>query len=345
MLRRLHPGVYISFLMQLPPFKPTEWPAGPDEAGERLDRAVAAHLPEVSRSYASNLIERGAVSVNGAAALKASHRLTAGDLIAVELPAPAPSGLAAEKIPLSIVYEDSDLLVVDKPAGMVVHPAPGHRGGTLVNALLAHVPNLELDMGDEARPGIVHRLDKDTSGLIVVAKRRAAHEALSRQMAARTMHKEYLAVVRGKPQPPAAVIEAPIARDPNNRQRMAVVEGGRPARTHYTVEQAFDRYSLVSCTLETGRTHQIRVHMAAIGHAILGDAVYGKGTLKDAAALGMSGAGAEAGGRQFLHAHKLGFTMPSTGEWREFESPLPRELARVLAQLQRRSGMHANFTS
>lgn len=296
------------------------------EAGERLDKAVAVELPGISRSYAASLIEADAVAVNGGAVSKPSHKLKVGDHVEVMLPQPQPSGLLAESIPLSIVYEDADLLVVDKPAGMVVHPAPGHSGGTLVNALLAHVPGIELDMGDEARPGIVHRLDKDTSGLIVVAKRRAAHEALSRQMAERTMLKEYAALVAGKPKHPTGVIDAPIARDPRDRQRMAVVAGGRPARTRYTVELNLGRYALVKAALETGRTHQIRVHMASIGHPVLGDPVYGKRTLKEAASLGLE--------RQFLHARKLGLTLPSTGEWREFESDLPGDLRGVLGMLQ-----------
>jgi 23S rRNA pseudouridine1911/1915/1917 synthase len=181
-------------------------------------------------------------------------------------------------------------------------------------------------MGDEARPGIVHRLDKDTSGLIVVAKRRSAHEALSRQMAGRTMLKEYVAVVAGKPRPPAGVVDAPIARDPRDRQRMAVVPGGRAARTRYAVERDLGNYTLVRATLETGRTHQIRVHMASIDHPILGDPVYGKRTLKDAANLGLT--------RQALHARKLGLHLPSTGEWREFNSPLPEDLQRVLERLE-----------
>jgi 23S rRNA pseudouridine1911/1915/1917 synthase len=300
-----------------------------DKAGERLDRAISAHMRDLSRSYAASLIERGLVRVNGAAVSKTSHKLRAGDLVEVEVPAPEPSGLQAESIPLSVVYEDGDLLVVDKPAGMVVHPAPGHGGGTLVNALLAHVPEIELDMGDEARPGIVHRLDKETSGLIVVAKKRAAHEALARQMSARTMQKEYLAVVLGTPKPHVGVIDAPIARDPRDRQRMAVVSNGRPARTRYSVERTLgkSRYVLVRAQLETGRTHQIRVHMAATGHPILGDPIYGKATLKDASPLGLT--------RQFLHAHRLGFTLPSSGEWREFVSELPEELMVALEKLER----------
>src|SRR3954454_4419994 len=200
-----------------------EWVVNGDEAGERVDRVIAGRHPEISRSYAATLIDNGAVFVNGAAIHKQGYKLKAGDVVVLDMPAPQPSPLTPEDIPLNIVYEDADLLVVDKPAGMVVHPAPGHAGGTLVNAILAHVPGLELDMGDESRPGIVHRLDKDTSGLIVVAKRRAAHERLSKQMAARTMLKEYVAVVEGTMVPPAGVINAPIARDPRDRQRMAVV--------------------------------------------------------------------------------------------------------------------------
>jgi 23S rRNA pseudouridine1911/1915/1917 synthase len=303
-----------------------EWVAGPEHAGERLDRAVTARLDGLSRSYAESLIESSAVRVNGLAVSKPAHKLREGDEIEVEVPAPRPTSVEAEQIPLSVVYEDADLLVIDKPAGMVVHPAPGHSGGTLVNALLAHVPGIDLDMGDEARPGIVHRLDKDTSGLIVAAKRRSAHDALSRQMASRTMLKEYLAIVTGTPRPPQGVVDAPIARDPRDRQRMAVVAGGRTARTRYTVEEVLQGYSLVRVTLETGRTHQIRVHMASIGHPVLGDPVYGKRTLKDAARLGLR--------RQFLHAHRLGFTLPSSGEWREFVSPLPGDLQAVLERLQ-----------
>ncbi|HEX9991149.1 MAG TPA: RluA family pseudouridine synthase [Chloroflexia bacterium] len=303
-----------------------DWQVGASEAGERLDRAITAHLPDISRSYAATLIEAGAVTLNGQAASKPGQKLRAGDHISINIPAPRPSGLAAEDIPLSIIYEDADLLVIDKPAGMVVHPAPGHAGGTLVNALLAHVPELELDMGDEARPGIVHRLDKDTSGLLVVAKRRPAHDALSRQMSARAMLKQYLAVVAGKPTPVSGVIDAPIARDPRDRQRMAIVSNGRPARTRYLTERDLARYTLIRATLETGRTHQIRVHMASTGHPILGDPIYGRRTLKDAATLGLT--------RQFLHAHRLGFTLPSTGEWREFVSPLPEELQRVLERLE-----------
>jgi 23S rRNA pseudouridine1911/1915/1917 synthase len=306
-----------------------EWQSAPQDAGERLDRAIAAHNADISRSFAATLIEAGAARVNGSPIAKTSHKLKSGDTITLEIPDPQPSTLQAEEIPLKVIYEDADLLVIDKPAGMVVHPAPGHSGGTLVNALLAHVPDIELDMGDEARPGIVHRLDKDTSGLIVVAKRRVAHENLSRQMAARTILKEYVAVVKGRPRPSQGTIEAPIARDPDNRQRMAIVPGGRLARTRYATERELGNYTLVRATLETGRTHQIRVHMASIGHPLLGDPAYGKKTLKDAAALGLT--------RQFLHARRLGFTLPTTGEWREFTSDLPEDLREALEQLGERA--------
>lgn len=305
---------------------PIQWQIPTEDAGNRLDRAIAEHIAEISRSYAATLIDSGVVTVNGAIASKASHKLKPGDTISVDIPAPQPSGLTPESIPLSIIYEDADLLVIDKSAGMVVHPAPGHSGGTLVNALLAYVPGLALDMGDEARPGIVHRLDKDTSGLIVVAKRRAAHESLSRQLASHDMLKEYLAVVAGRPRPPTGVIDAPIARDPSDRRRMAIVPGGRAARTRYSTERDLGRYTLIKATLETGRTHQIRVHAASIGHPVLGDPVYGKRTLKDAAALGLH--------RQFLHARRLGFTLPSSGEWREFVSELPEDLRGVLGRLE-----------
>lgn len=295
------------------------------EAGERLDRTIAGRFDDISRSFAESLIKVGAVTVNGVATLKPSHKLKVGDHVEIAVPPPQPSGLIAENIPLDVVYEDADLLVVNKPSGMVVHPAPGHPGGTLVNALLAHVPEMELNMGDEARPGIVHRLDKDTSGLIVVAKNRAAHDKLARQMSGRTMLKEYVAVVAGRPKPDAGVIDAPIARNPRDRQRMAVVAGGRAARTRYAIERELGKYTMLRVTLETGRTHQIRVHTASIGHPVLGDPVYGKRTLKDAASLGLT--------RQFLHARKLGFTLPSTGEWREFESGLPVDLRGALEGL------------
>lgn len=304
---------------------PVEWQVPAGESGERLDRAVALRIPDISRSYAATLIEEGHVEVNGTTASKGALKLKTGDHVCVRLPMPRPSGLVAEDIPLNVIYEDADLAVIDKPAGMVIHPSPGHGTGTLVNALLAHVPGIELDMGDEMRPGIVHRLDKDTSGLIVVAKQRVAHEALSRQMASRAMLKEYLALLAGKVRPPAGVIDAPIARDPRDRQRMAVVSDGRHARTHYATERELGHYTLVRVTLETGRTHQIRVHMASIGYPVVGDPVYGKRTLSAARSLGIT--------RQFLHAHRLGFALPSSGEWREFVSPLPPDLAEPLARL------------
>jgi 23S rRNA pseudouridine1911/1915/1917 synthase len=216
------------------------------------------------------------------------------------------------------------VLVIDKPAGLVVHPAPGHAGGTLVNALLAHTTDLSLH-GD-IRPGIVHRLDKDTSGLLVVAKTDAAHADLVRQHQARTMQKEYLALVLGTPTPPTGLIDAPIGRHPRDRKQQAVLPEGRPARTRYAIELAYGHLTLLRARLETGRTHQIRVHFAFIGHPIVGDPVYGRRAAREAKALGLS--------RQFLHATRLGFTLPSSGAWREFESPLPPDLAAVLARLE-----------
>lgn len=302
-----------------------EWTTSAQEAGDRLDRAVAAHARDVSRSYAATLIDGGKVFVNAIGVTRPSHRLKDGDVVSLIIPPPQPGGTLPEDIPLTIVYEDSDLLVVDKAAGMVVHPSPGHNGGTLVNAVMAHVPGIELQMGDTARPGIVHRLDKDTSGLMVVAKRRAAHEALAKQMASREMLKEYLVLVMGTLRSPAGVIDAPIARDPRDRLRMAIVEGGRPARTRFETVQRLGNYSLVRATLETGRTHQIRVHMAGSGHPVMGDPIYGRRTLKDAAQLGLT--------RQFLHSAHLGLKLPSSGDWREFTSALPDDLQATLDAL------------
>ena len=296
---------------------------GPELAGVRLDQAVARLESALSRSYAQELIAEGHVRVNDRPA-KASLHLKTGDRVTVEIPPATPIALTAEPIPLTVVYEDADVLVIDKPAGLVVHPAPGHAGGTLVNALLAHTADLSLH-GD-IRPGIVHRLDKDTSGLLVVAKHDTAHAALVRQHQARTMRKEYLALVLGTPAPAGGLIDAPIGRHPRERKRQAVIPEGRPARTHYTTERAYGHLTLVRARLETGRTHQIRVHFAFIGHPIIGDPVYGQRATREAHALGLT--------RQFLHATRLGFHLPGSGAWREFESPLPPDLAAALARLE-----------
>jgi 23S rRNA pseudouridine1911/1915/1917 synthase len=286
--------------------------------GQRLDRYLADHIPSLSRSQAQRLIDELAVTVDGARA-KAGHRLRGGEIILASLPHEDPVELTAEYLPLSLTYEDDVLLVVDKPAGMVVHPAPGHEGGTLVNALLAHRPGLvSLD-----RAGIVHRLDRYTSGLLLVAKTAGVHKALQRQFRERKVHKVYLALVSGQAVPREGRIEAPLGRDPSHRQRMAVVASGRPAFTTYQVREYFEQHSLLEVQPETGRTHQIRVHLAAIGHPIAGDRQYGRRSDP----LGVR--------RCFLHAWRLGFTHPTKDEWLEVETSLPPELVEVLAQLRR----------
>jgi len=285
-----------------------------EEGAERLDLYVAHHCPDVSRSRARRLIEEGFVTVNGRP-VKPSRLLQRGDRVVVRVPPPTPLDLEPEAIPLSIVYEDHDLLVVDKPAGMAVHPGAGRSRHTLVNALLARCPDLT-GVGGVLRPGIVHRLDKDTSGLLLVAKNDRAHTALSQQLKERTVEKGYLALVVGRLEPKEGVIEGAIGRDPRNRKRMAVVEGGRPARTAYRVREYLDDCTLVEVTPSTGRTHQIRVHLAAVGHSIVGDAVYGRPS--------------PFVGRQFLHACRLGFHHPADGRRLVFESPLPPDLQEAL---------------
>ncbi len=291
-----------------------------DRAGERLDSFVARRCRELSRSHAQRLIEQALVTIDGRLA-KASERLAGGARVAVTIPPPEKLGLEPEPIPITIIYQDAHILVVDKPAGLTVHPAPGHPTGTLVNALLAVCPDLS-GIAGTLRPGIVHRLDKDTSGLIVVAKNDRAQRALSQQLKDREVHKTYLALVHGVPSPREGVIEAPIGRNPKNRKKMAVVAGGREAVTRYRVreEMAGGRYTLLDVEPVTGRTHQIRVHMAATGHPIVGDAVYGKRS--------------DVIGRQFLHAWKLAFAMPLGRRTVEFESPLPPDLRQALEALR-----------
>ena len=294
-----------------------------DRGGERLDIFVARRVPELSRSHAHRLIEEGLVTVDGRQ-LKPAEHLAAGANVSVTLPPPAPApGLVAENIPVTVIFQDFDLMVVDKPAGLTVHPAPGHPTGTLVNALLAIAPDLK-GISGTLRPGIVHRLDKDTSGLIIIAKNDRAMRALQRQLKDREVHKTYLALVHGVPKPPQGVIEAPVGRHPKNRKKMAVVAGGRESQTRYRVREeiAGGRYALLEVEPVTGRTHQIRVHMAALGHPIVADAVYGKRS--------------EVLGRQFLHAWKLAFAMPLGGREVEFESPLPLDLREALEALRSR---------
>jgi 23S rRNA pseudouridine1911/1915/1917 synthase len=294
-----------------------------DRDGERLDAFLARRCGhELSRSSAHRLIAGGLVTVNGAPS-KPSHRLARGDDVVVLLPPPEVMALEAEAIPLRIVYQDEDVIVVDKPPGLTVHPAAGHPRGTLVNALLTVCPELANIKGT-LRPGIVHRLDKDTSGLLVVAKNEAAQASLAGQLKEREVYKVYLALVRGRVEPPQGVIDAPIARHPRRRQRMAVVEGGRAAQTRYRVREFLHdddgaAYSLVEVEPLTGRTHQIRVHFASIGHPVVGDRLYGKAS--------------PLVGRQFLHAWRLGFRLPASGRYQEFESPLPGDLAGALRAL------------
>ena len=291
----------------------------PEADGERLDRVLARAIPELSRSRIQALIAEGRVT-------PAARRAVAGQTYRVSVPPARPAEPEPEAIPLAVVHEDAHLVVVDKPAGMVVHPAPGHAGGTLVNALLNHCGADLSGIGGVARPGIVHRLDKDTSGLIVAAKTEAAHAGLRALFEAHDIDRGYLALAQGLPSPAAGRIEGPIGRDPRHRKRMAVVERGRAAVTHYRVDKAFGtRASCIACRLETGRTHQVRVHLAHIGHAVIGDPLYG-GRRR----------GLPAFPRQALHAARLGFRHPATGGKMLFERPPPadfRELSVMLEDL------------
>jgi len=285
-----------------------------DEPGVRLDRYICHKLAELSRTRIQRLIADGYITVNDEVA-KAGLRLNAGDRLKVVLPPAPPSPLTPEAIPLNIIYEDDDLLVVDKPAGLTVHPAPGHPAHTLVNAILSRFPHLAA-LSDSLRPGIVHRLDRDTSGVMVVAKNSSAQAKLVEQFRARSVAKAYLVLVKGKLTPESGVIEAPIGRDPRDRKRMAVVAKGREARTEYRVIKYIGDYTLLEVRPETGRTHQIRVHLSAIGYPVVGDRVYGVKSPYLS--------------RQFLHASRLGFNLPSTGEYMEFKSELPSDLAQAL---------------
>ena len=291
-----------------------------DATGERLDKFVADALPDLSRSTVQRLIKEGEVLVGGKAA-KPSYKVEPGDEVRVNIPPPAPSELSpAPEIPLDIVYQDPDLLVLNKPAGLVVHPAHGHTDDTLVNALLAHVPDI-VGVGGVQRPGIVHRLDRDTSGLLLVAKHDQAQLALQAQFKERTVRKIYLALLEGQLTTPRGRIDAPIGRDPRDRKRMAVVSDGRPAQTDFVVLEALAETTLVEADLLTGRTHQIRVHFASLGHPIVGDAIYGRKKLRFGAT------------RQALHAYRLAFNLPSTGERVEFTAPLPADLRALLLSL------------
>ncbi|MCP5432229.1 MAG: RluA family pseudouridine synthase [Alphaproteobacteria bacterium] len=300
--------------------------------GERLDRALAAALPELSRSRLKALIEAGHVRLAGAPVTDPAKKLAAHAEIVVELPAPAEAAPRGEGIALDILYEDAHLIVIDKPAGLVVHPGAGNAAGTLVNALIAHCGESLSGIGGVARPGIVHRLDKDTSGIMVAAKTDLAHRALSAAFARRDIERRYIALVRGVPARPAGEIEGAIARSPANRQKMAVLARGKPALTRYRTLARYAGAAKLECALATGRTHQIRVHLAHIGHAVIGDPLYGRGTR----AKGPGGAAGEAMAafpRQALHAASLGFVHPATGERLAFSRPPPADMAALEAAL------------
>jgi 23S rRNA pseudouridine1911/1915/1917 synthase len=302
---------------------------GPQHAGVRLDAYLASQIEGWSRARLQRLIESEDVLVNGHAA-KPSYKLREQDEIEVELIAPPADRFEPENIPIEIVYEDESLVVVNKPAGLVVHPAAGTPSGTLANALAYHFQQLP---NAGVRPGIVHRLDRDTSGLLVVAKTEAALENLSDQFRDRTVFKSYVALVHGRVLSDSGRIDQPLARDPSNRTRMAVVRGGRNALTLYRVRRSLQRFTLLDVELKTGRTHQIRVHLAWLKHPVVGDETYGGGrdnTIQDARLR----ARIRNLDRHFLHAEKLGFTHPATGEFVKFESPLPGELSELLSVIE-----------
>ena len=295
----------------------------PEDAGARLDAWLACRLPDVTRSAAARLCEEGRVCSAGRPLAK-NHRLTGAETVSVALPDPAPIEAAPEDIPLDVVYEDGDVIVVNKPKGLVVHPAPGHPDGTLVNALLHHCGDSLSGIGGALRPGIVHRIDRDTSGLIIAAKNDFAHQRLSAQLQDHTLSRVYRCIVVGNLREDAGTVDAPIGRCPADRKKMAVVAGGRPAVTHWTVLERLPGHTYVECRLETGRTHQIRVHMASIGHPILGDTVYGS----KKPVPGLQG--------QCLHAVGLRFLHPRTGEAVELWCELPEEFQAQLRRLESR---------
>ncbi|PIG95116.1 RluA family pseudouridine synthase [Gloeocapsopsis sp. IPPAS B-1203] len=303
---------------------------------DRLDRYLAQELPDLSRSRIQNLIEQGQVQVNDQVCTSKKVTVKPGDRITIKIPEAQPLDLQPENIPLDILYEDDSVLIINKPAGLVVHPAPGHAGGTLVNALLAHCPNLP-GIGGVQRPGIVHRLDKDTTGAIAVAKTDFAQQHLQAQLKAKTAHREYLGVVYGVPKTESGTVDLPIGRHPVDRKKMAVVsteKGGRSAVTHWQVQERLGNYTLMHFQLETGRTHQIRVHCAAIGHPIVGDPVYSSGH-----SVGVNLPG------QALHAWKLRLQHPVTGEAIEAIAPLPASLTTLLQVLRRRIAIAICHTS
>ena len=294
-----------------------------DRPGERADAFLARVVPDLTRSAAQRLLEAGAVRLAGRPVRK-NYRTAPGDVLEVDIPAPQPVDLVPQDIPLDIVYEDGDVIVLNKPVGMVVHPAPGHSDGTLVNALLYHCGNTLSGINGTLRPGIVHRIDRDTSGLIIAAKNDAAHAALSAQLSDHTLSRTYECLVSGNMKQDSGTVDAPIGRSSADRKKMAVVPGGRRAVTHWEVVARYPGVTHLRCRLETGRTHQIRVHLAYIGHPILGDTVYGA----KKPVPGLTG--------QCLHATGLRFLHPRTGEPVELHCPLPEEFTRMLEKLEKK---------
>ncbi|UVO52209.1 RluA family pseudouridine synthase [Sphingomonas sp. SUN019] len=296
--------------------------------GWRLDRALADAVPTLSRERLKVLIAAGQVTRDGIATRDAAKKAAAGDLFSVTVPLPTLPHNEAQDIPLAVAFEDEHLIVIDKPAGLVVHPAAGNLDGTLVNALLHHCGGSLSGIGGVARPGIVHRIDKDTSGLMVAAKTDRAHEGLAKQFAAHSIDRRYKAIVNGRPMPPAGKVDAPLARSPSNRKKVAIVSTGKRAVTHFTTLAPLKEATMVECRLETGRTHQVRVHMASIGHALLGDPVYGRTKQAHRAILETLGFR-----RQALHAARLGFIHPVTSTALAFESEMPADMQELFSQL------------
>jgi 23S rRNA pseudouridine1911/1915/1917 synthase len=303
------------------------------EAGQRLDAVVAARLPTLSRSRVSRLIRTGHITVSGHIR-KPGYLAKPGDVVQTEVPSEEPVTCQPEPIPLSILYEDRDVIVINKPSGLVVHPGAGHKGGTLVNALLCHYPGVE-GIGDHARPGIVHRLDKETSGTMVVAKSTLAHDDLSRQFKMREVRKIYLALAYGRVKKAAGVIDLPIGRHPKYRKKMSVKSRqSRPTETRWQIKEAFAEVTLLEIDLRTGRTHQVRVHCAAMGHPVVGDATYGKKRRWQKVLSQKTLEALKTARRQMLHAWQLTFVHPRTEQMMHFESPLPSDMASVLDALR-----------
>ena len=295
----------------------------PEEAGVRIDKYLTEQLPDITRSYLQKLLKDGSVQMNGKS-VKTSTKTASGAVIELTIPEPEEPEILPEDIPLDILYEDSDVILINKPKDMVVHPAAGHYTGTLVNALMYHCKGDLSGINGVLRPGIVHRIDKDTTGVLIICKNDKAHNALAEQLKEHSITRKYRAIVCGNLKEDEGTVDAPLGRHPQDRKKMAIVRtGGKRAVTHYRVLERFGNYTYIECQLETGRTHQIRVHMASLGHPLLGDEVYGrvKSPFK------LEG--------QTLHAMVLGFIHPTTGEYMEFEAPLPEYFEKLLEKLRR----------